>query len=97
LAAGHPLSTSRESRPEINTPASRHARRPACCHVVPVLYEGLFHSIAITAILEELIRGGSEAVPGFMKPEGIVIYHQAAKQLFKKTIEKDDKPKGQIE
>ncbi len=71
--------------------------RPACCHVVPVLYEGLFETLVIAGVLAELEYGGSRAVPGFMKPEGIVIYHQAAKQLFKKTIEKDDKPKGSKE
>jgi hypothetical protein len=48
-------------------------------------------------ILANLRIYGSMAAPDFMKPEGIVIYHQAAKQLFKKTIEKDDKPKGQTE
>jgi hypothetical protein len=30
-----------------------------------------------------------------MQPEGIVVYHHAAKQLFKKTLEKDESPKGQ--
>jgi len=71
--------------------------RPACCHVVPVLYEGMFENVYIVNALLSLRDSGSIAAPGFMKPEGIVIYHQAAKQLFKKTIEKDDKPKGQIE
>jgi hypothetical protein len=30
-----------------------------------------------------------------MKPEGIVIYHTASRMYFKKTIDRDDKPKGQ--
>ena len=38
--------------------------------------------------------GGSAAAPGFMKPEGIMIYHHAAGQYFKKTLEKDDEWKG---
>ena len=29
-----------------------------------------------------------------MKPEGVVIYHKAANMMFKKTIEKDEEPKG---
>lgn len=37
---------------------------------------------------------GSLAQPGFMKPEGIVIFHTAANQLFKKTLENDESPKG---
>jgi hypothetical protein len=76
--------------------------RPACCYVVPVLYEGAFITDAIgqpsiRSVLEELIDNGSYAAPGFRNPEGVVIYHHAAKQLFKKTIEKDDRPKGSKE
>jgi hypothetical protein len=29
-----------------------------------------------------------------MNPEGVVIYHTASGQLFKKTIENDEKPKN---
>lgn len=68
--------------------------RPACCYVVPVLYEGLFNTPIIDSWLAALATDGSHAARGFMNPEGIVIYHQAAKQLFKKTIEKDEQPKG---
>ena len=67
---------------------------PACVHVVPILYQGDFSQEAITAALESLRTNGSVAAPGFMRPEGIVIYHAAARMLFKKTIEKDDMPKG---
>lgn len=66
---------------------------PKCCSVVPVLYRGLFDTFVSYQILEWLSLNGSSAAPGFMKPEGIVIYHEAAKQLFKKTIEKDEAPK----
>jgi hypothetical protein len=38
--------------------------------------------------------GGSKAAPGFMKPEGIVVFHVAGNVGFKKTIEKDEEPKG---
>jgi hypothetical protein len=44
--------------------------------------------------LELLETQGSIASPGFMKPEGIVIYHVAGDCYFKKTIENDEKPKG---
>jgi hypothetical protein len=30
-----------------------------------------------------------------MRPEGIVVFHTASGALFKKTIEGDEKPKGQ--
>jgi hypothetical protein len=60
--------------------------RPACCHVVPVLYEGIFDTAAIDEVLTKLGTDGSTASPGFMKPEGIVIWHEAARKLFKKTL-----------
>jgi len=70
------------------------AVRPACCHVVPVLYQGIFNTSIIETSLESLAQFGSIAVPGWTKPEGIVIYHEAARVYFKKTIEKDEQPKG---
>jgi hypothetical protein len=70
------------------------ATRPACCHVVPTLYRGMFLEPAIDAALANLVEFGSVAAPEFMKPEGVIIYHTAAKTLFKKTIEKDEEWKG---
>lgn len=68
--------------------------RPACCGVVPVLYGGVFDSNAIDAVVESLRVNGSVAAPGFMKPEGVVIYLSAARAMFKKTLEKDEEWKG---
>lgn len=65
--------------------------------VVPVLYEGPFDQGAINYHLAGLQMGGSVAAPGFMDPEGIVVYHTASKALFKKTIKGDEKPKGSRE
>ena len=62
--------------------------------VVPVLYEGPFSQSAIDEALHELRYGGSCAEPDFDRPEGIVIYHQAARQSFKVTLEGDEAPKG---
>lgn len=67
---------------------------PACCSLVPVLYEGPFADAAIEDVIARLALDGSVAAPGFMKPEGVVVYHVAARQLFKRTIEKDGEPKG---
>lgn len=67
---------------------------PACCHVVPVLWRGNFDTAEIMRVLAELQRDGSKAAPGFMKPEGVVIYHTQSGALFKKTYEKDDAGKG---
>lgn len=68
--------------------------RPACCGVVPVLWRGPLAEMDSDAILADLAHGGSRASPGFMKPEGIVIFHVASGALFKRTIEKDEQPKA---
>jgi hypothetical protein len=59
-------------------------------HVVPVLYQGLFSTNVIEETLHTLETNGSAAAPGFMNPEGIVIYQIASKQNYKVTIENDD-------
>jgi len=67
--------------------------RPYCCSVVPVLFEGPFCDNAIEAALDNLRLYGSIASHGFMDPEGIVVWHEAARQLFKVTLENDEVPK----
>ena len=68
--------------------------RPTCCHVVPILYTGMFDTEVVDDILKQLNLTGSIASPGFMNPEGIVVFHTASNYLFKKTIEKDEMPKS---
>jgi len=70
------------------------ASRPACCRVVPVLYRGIFDTGAVNGALAALEVNGSSASPGFMKPEGIVVFHTAANLCFKKTLLKDEMPKA---
>lgn len=65
-----------------------------CCHVVPVLARYTFCTTKIQECVERLSREGSVAAPGFMKPEGVVVFHAAAGQLFKQTIDKDAEPKS---
>lgn len=62
---------------------------PDCVGVVPQLWVGEFGECNIEAALRKLKRLGSVAAPGFMNPEGIMIYHHAANQLFKYTLEGD--------
>lgn len=66
---------------------------PRHCSVVPVLYTGMFSDDAITTVLEKLRKDGSVAAPGFMDPEGIVVYHSQARQSFKVTLDNNDKHK----
>jgi hypothetical protein len=68
---------------------------PACCRVVPVLYRGMFDTDMVNTVMGALSLNGSSAAPGFMNPEGVVIYHEAARILFKKTFENDESGKGQ--
>lgn len=63
--------------------------RPACCGIVPVLYEGPFTTDAVEACLDRLHREGSVAAPGFMQPEGVVVFHRASGTLLKKTLVND--------
>jgi hypothetical protein len=63
---------------------------------VPVLYEGLFDTEEVGFALEALSICGSVAALGFMKPEGIIVYHVNGNLMFKKTIEKDEEPKERI-
>ena len=71
---------------------------PDCCRVVPVidvcrvLDEG-----TIMANLHILQAKGSYAAPGYMNPEGLVIYHTANGAIFKRTIEKDEEGKNETD
>jgi hypothetical protein len=66
---------------------------------VPVLLDladaGMLNDMVRHA-METLRAFGSQAQHGFMNPEGIVVYHHAANQLFKVTLEHDEMPKSQV-
>jgi hypothetical protein len=62
--------------------------------VVPVLYSGPFATVHVNVTMLMLQMNGSVAQPGWNKPEGIVVFHTAANQMFKVTIENDDNPKS---
>lgn len=61
---------------------------------VPLLYQGLFTTAAVEDALARLRTEGSLAAPGFMRPEGVVVYHVAAGTGFKVTLERDEERKG---
>jgi hypothetical protein len=69
---------------------------PGCVSLVPVLYKDNFDFLfeLLPIILKGLRDHGSKAAPGFMQPEGIIVFHTAGNMTFKKTLEKDDQPKG---
>ncbi len=83
--------------------------RPECCEVSSVLYEGSMKDLMypeygpdgeftgenhLDSLLYTLRTWGSWHVRGFHNPEGVVLYHKAANQLFKITLDNDSEPKG---
>lgn len=60
---------------------------PGCCSTVPILAEG--EGIDTDGIMDTLHKEGSKAVPGFMAPEGIVVWHSGSRTLYKQTFEND--------
>lgn len=90
IANGYGLKEKRFSL--FNTHRWNEETKPKCCHVVPVLYTGEDFTdikIGVDFCLNKLQTEGSVAAPGWMKPEGIVIYHLAADVLFKRTLNND--------
>lgn len=81
------FNTSRHDGKQFATPGMR---------AVPVLYNGPFKEACIWEAQSLLRRAGSIAAPGFKNPEGVVIYHGAANQCFKVTLENDEAPKEQV-
>lgn len=62
--------------------------------IVPVLYRGNMEDSAINRALDTLRKEGSRAVPGWMSPEGAVVFLYASHQMYKVLLENDETPKG---
>ena len=75
---------------------TKQGHPPDCCSVVPILYEGIFNTEIINEVVNSLRTNGSVAMPGFKRPEGVVIYHTGLLEYFKVTCEKDESPKSLI-
>lgn len=67
---------------------------PECVHVVPILLKWTFETGKVDEVLSTLSQEGSRAAPGFMQPEGVVVFHVPSGTLFKKTLDKNDGHKG---
>lgn len=62
---------------------------PACCEVTTVMpTQDPDEAISLLRTL------GSHHVPGWMQPEGIVVYHTASRNLYKVSLENDAEGKG---
>jgi hypothetical protein len=60
------------------------------CKIVPVLYEGDFNTFLIDEALKDLSANGSRLNKDFKNSEGVVVFHEASKQMFKKTLDNND-------
>lgn len=77
-----------------NTGRWNEETTPEGLFVVPVLHVGRFNTGDIEMCLRILRDFGSTAAPGFTKPEGVVVWHSAARTYLKATLEKDAEWKG---
>ena len=68
---------------------------PACCEVVPVIPSTGLHDV--DRVVDAMRRYGSVCVPGFMNPEGVIVYHSASKQNYKVLLENDEMSKGEVD
>ena len=67
--------------------------------VKPVSYTHLdvYKRQIVDETLDALKEGGSVAAPGFMKPEGVIVFLTASRHLYKVLAENDNEPKGKAE
>ncbi len=63
-------------------------------YLVPVLCKDMFSTEKARACVDALRWAGSFASPGFMKPEGVVVFHTASQTPYKTFLENDDIPKS---
>lgn len=63
---------------------------PPRVDVVPILYEGPQNSTVVEETFNTLKLSGSILVPGYPKPEGIVIWFDRSRMHMKRTFESED-------
>ncbi len=59
-----------------------------------MLYAGLFDTLVVRELVRALRTKGSRVMEGFMRPEGVIVFHAASSQMYKVTCEADSQPKG---
>lgn len=65
-------------------------------YMVPVLDRSVFSTERARELVHELRYTGSWASPGFMKPEGVVVFHTASQTPYKTFLENDDIHKWEV-
>ncbi len=64
--------------------------------LVPVLDAYTFSTERTREVLARLAETGSQAAPGFMRPEGVIVFHSQSRSVYKALLENDDVPKGAV-
>lgn len=72
------------------TPVRDAGALPPGVDVVPVLYSGPWTDTIITETMDRLKTGGSVLVPGYAKPEGVVVWFDRTRVMMKRTFEAED-------
>lgn len=96
IQRGYGLTERRFSLFNVHRWGPHNPNTPSCCHVVPHLVTEAFYGNLVDWAIGILAREGSVAAPGFMKPEGVIVYHHASKTYYKRLIENDDIPKSLV-
>lgn len=65
-------------------------------YTVPVLGKSTFNTGTALYYVGQLRTQGSVASPGFMKPEGVVVFHTASQTPYKTFLENDELHKFQV-
>lgn len=65
-------------------------------YTVPVLERSTFSTDTAKKWVENLREHGSYASPGFMRPEGVVVFHTASQTPYKTFLENDEIHKFQV-
>lgn len=58
--------------------------------VVPELYKGTFTPTIVKETMDKLKANGSALVPGYRKPEGVVMYFSRTQSYFKQVFDKEE-------
>jgi len=58
--------------------------------VVPILYQGVYTPTIVRETMDKLKANGSALVPGYPKPEGVVVFFHRTQTMFKQVFDKED-------
>lgn len=69
---------------------------PPRCVLVPLLYEGPLDTVKVELAKLDLKVNGSKLVPGFMRPEGVVVHFLGSSFRYKDVFEPEETAWGNV-